>query len=57
MSKFAKELLTLLIGRERFSVKESEEAIAAFIKSNAPHVARIGLETGGNVDVAVDRVK
>ena len=53
MSKFAKELLTLLIGRERFSVKESEEAIAAFIKSNAPHVARIGLETGGNVDMAV----
>src|SRR6201988_3473030 len=27
-------------------VRSDPEAIAAFIKSNAPHVARIGLETG-----------
>jgi transposase len=27
-------------------VDSDPEAIAAFIKSNAPHVARIGLETG-----------
>ena len=27
-------------------VHSNPEAIAAFIKSNAPHVARIGLETG-----------
>src|SRR6201988_2339442 len=27
-------------------VRSDPEAIAAFIKSNAPHVARVGLETG-----------
>jgi transposase len=44
--------LTLIHGSFRLSRRPSEvdasnpEAIAAFIKSHAPHVARIGLETG-----------
>jgi GTP cyclohydrolase FolE2 len=41
------------VDRTGKSQREGVEAIAAFIKSNAPHVARIGLETGGNVDMAV----
>jgi transposase len=43
---------------EREGVVHSDpEAIAAFIKSNAPHVARIGTRNRSNVDMAVDRVE
>ena len=38
-------------------VHSDPEAIAAFIKSNAPHVARIGTRNRSNVDMAMDRVE
>jgi hypothetical protein len=41
---------------EREEVVPSDpESIAAFIKSHAPHIARVGLETGPNHNVVVDR--
>ena len=39
------------------AVASDPETIAAFVKSDAPHVARIGLEAGANVDLAMDRVE
>ena len=38
-------------------VASNPEAIAAFIKSHAPHVARIGLETGTTSTLAMDRAE
>ena len=39
------------------AVASDPEAIAAFVKPHAPHVARIGLEGRSNVNLAMDRVE